>query len=49
MIEMFHKKSKGSVSVHPGQVENMKVKGWTEEKPARNSTNKKPARNSTNK
>ena len=34
-MKMYHKNSKGSVDVHPGQIENMKSKGWTEKpKPA---------------
>ena len=31
---MYHKESKEPVNVHPSQIENMKVRGWTEtEKP----------------
>jgi len=29
-MKMYHKDSKGSVDVHPSQIENMRSKGWTE-------------------
>lgn len=31
-MKMYHKDSKGSIDVHPSQIENMKRVGWTTEK-----------------
>jgi hypothetical protein len=39
---MYHPKAEQPISVHPSQIENMKVRGWAEEPPKKAKSKKEP-------